>query len=45
MDTVWWRDAGRVWHRYVAAPTLEGVLVVLFFHVLREGWYLEKVYD
>ena len=45
VDTDWWSEAGRVWRRYVAATTLEGVLVVLFYDVLREGWYLEKVYD
>jgi len=45
VDTDWFSDAGRVWRRYVAATTLEGVLVVLFYDVLREGWYLEKVYD
>ena len=38
-------ETGRVWHRYVTAPALEGVLVVLFFHVLRDGWYLEGVHD
>ncbi|MCB0148382.1 MAG: hypothetical protein M9936_32290 [Caldilinea sp.] len=45
VDTDWWAEAGRVWRRYGAATTLEGVLVVLFYDVLREGWYLEKVYD
>lgn len=45
MDTDWWSDAGRVWRRYLAATTMEGVFVVLFYDVLREGWFLEKVYD
>ena len=30
VDTDWWSDDGRVWRRYVAATTLEGVVVVLF---------------
>ena len=45
VDTDWWSDEGRVWGRYVAATTLEGDLVVLFYDVLREGWFLEKLYD
>ncbi len=45
VDTDWWSDEGRVWRRYVAATTLEGVFVVLFYDVLRDGWFLEKIYD
>ena len=45
VDTDWRSDDGRVWRRYVAATTLEGDLIVLFYDVLREDWFLEKLYD
>ena len=35
----------RVWRDYLAVVTTDGLLCVLYYDMLDEGWYLAKLYD
>lgn len=45
VDTDWWSDDGHVWRDYLAVVTADGLLCVLYYDMLAEGWYLAKLYD
>ena len=45
IDTDWWSEEGRIWRDYLAVTTADGLLCVIYYDFLQEGWYVGKVYD
>ena len=45
IDSDWWRETGRVWRTYLAVTTENGLFCVIYYDMLAQTWYLEKLYD
>ena len=45
VDSDWWSEEGRIWREYLAVITTGGLLCVIYFDFLEQGWYLAKIYD
>ena len=43
VDQRWWRQ--RIWREYFKLHTDSGLLLVLYRDVLRDAWYLQRLYD
>ena len=45
IDSDWWSETGRVWRTYLAVTTENGLFCVIYYDMLAQVWYLEKLYD
>ena len=45
VDSDWWSEAGRVWRSYLAVTTENGLFCVLYYDLIIQAWFLEKLYD
>ena len=43
IDVEWWEQ--RIWRHYYKLVTDTGLLVVVFYDLLTEAWYLQQLYD
>ena len=43
VDVEWWR--WRIWREYFKVTTETGLLVTIYHDLLRDQWYLQRVYD
>jgi hypothetical protein len=42
-DNDWWR--GRIWREHFKVATTTGLLVIIYRDMLRDTWYLQRLYD
>lgn len=43
VDREWWNQ--RIWREYLLLDTQSGLLVVIFHDLVRDRWYLQRLYD
>lgn len=42
-DTEWWRT--RQWREHFKLLTRDGLLLVIYHDLSREGWYVQRIFD
>ena len=43
IDIKWWQQ--RIWRHYYKLVTDTGLLVIVFYDLLNDAWYLQQLYD
>jgi hypothetical protein len=45
IHTLWWEPSQTVWREYLKVVTDTGMPCVIFHDLLRDGWFLARIYD
>jgi hypothetical protein len=43
IDDAWWQE--RVWRHYFKLSTTSGFLLIIYRDLVRQTWYLQRLYD
>jgi hypothetical protein len=45
IHTLWWEPSQTVWREYFKCVTDTGMLCVIYHDLLRDAWFLARIYD